>query len=31
MLKARVYQGTLLRNIDIVDDDEDETESYEDY
>lgn len=32
MLKARVYQGNLLRNIDIVDDDDDaEAESYEDY
>ena len=32
LLKARVYQGTLLKNIDIVDDDDDaEGESYEDY
>ena len=32
MVKARVYQGALLRNIDIVDDEEDaEAESYEDY
>lgn len=30
MLKTRVYQGGLLKNIDIIDD-EDENESYEDY
>jgi len=32
MLKTRVYHGTLLRNIDIVDDDEDaDADNYEDY
>ena len=31
LLKARVYQGNLLKNIDIIDDEEEEGEPYQDY